>query len=105
MMIIAAVPLSACSHIPSLDSMNQREVASVVCEMSTFALDTKNRGHNEGNKVFNMAVDKLSEMPNLDPQVAEVLSIGRQIKNMENQMNNTTHDVSKRAMDEACRRI
>lgn len=88
-----------------LDSMNQREVAKVVCEMSSSVMVTKNRGNNEGHKLFNMAVDKLSTMPNLDPTVAEVLDAGKKIKNMENQAHNATHNVSMRAMDEACRRL
>lgn len=106
MMMLAALPLTACSQIPTgIESMNQREVAGVVCEFSSIALSSKNKGENEANKVFNMAIDKLSAMPNLDPQVADVLSAGRQIKNLDNQVRNTTHNASMKAMDEACRRL
>lgn len=106
MMLLAALPLTACSHIPTgIESMNQREVAGVVCEFSSIVLSNKNKGENEANKVFNMALDKLSAMPNLDPKVADVLSAGRQIKNLDNQVRNTTHNTSMKAMDEACRRL
>ena len=105
-MLLAALPLTACSHIPTgIESMNQREVAGVVCEFSSIVLSNKNKGENEANKVFNMALDKLSAMPNLDPKVADVLSAGRQIKNLDNQVRNTTHNTSMKAMDEACRRL